>query len=127
MNGSAVGRRKGLKGVAVGRRRVVWWAQPLDERKASKKKGEVTKRRLVHIFQVKTSAAESGCGGTSGGSEDDGNLPADILCVLRARQSNSVPVFLAARSSFCFRLDHLVAFIFPLKFLPIVYSFLSQL
>lgn len=56
-------------------------------KEGEQKKGEVTKRRLVHIFPVKTSAAEGGCGGTSGGSGDDGNLPADILCALRARHS----------------------------------------
>ena len=60
----------------------------MDERKEGRKKGRVTKRRLVHIFLVKTSsAAEGGCGGASGGSGDDGNLPADILCALCARHS----------------------------------------
>lgn len=32
-----------------------------------KKRGKITKRRLVHIFSVKTAAAESGCGETGEG------------------------------------------------------------
>jgi len=32
-----------------------------------KKRGKITKRRLVHIFSVKTAAAESGCGKTGEG------------------------------------------------------------
>lgn len=52
-------------------------------KEGGQKKGQVTKRRLVHIFLVKTSsAAEGGCGGAGWGSRDDGNLPADILCAL---------------------------------------------
>lgn len=37
------------------------------ERRTGEKKGKITKRRLVHIFSVKTTAAESGCGETGKG------------------------------------------------------------
>lgn len=60
---------RGLKG--VGGKRVVGWVAPEDEggareerRTGEKKRGKITKRRLVHIFSVKTAAAESGCGET---------------------------------------------------------------
>lgn len=38
-----------------------------ERRTRRKKRVKITKRRLVHIFSVKTAAAESGCGETGGG------------------------------------------------------------
>lgn len=67
-----VGRSRTPRGGVRGERRT----------RRGKKRGKITKRRLVHIFSVKTAAAESGCGGNRRGEgQDDGNLPADILCV----------------------------------------------
>lgn len=40
---------------------------PGEKEGPAKKKGKITKRRLVHIFSVKTAAAESGCGETGEG------------------------------------------------------------
>lgn len=61
------------RGLRVGGKRVVGWSRPRGARRGreksrtGEKKGKITKRRLVHIFSVKTAAAESGCGETGEG------------------------------------------------------------
>lgn len=61
-------RKSGCDGLRVGGKRVVGWsrrgARAGEKEENRRKKGKITKRRLVHIFSVKTAAAESGCGET---------------------------------------------------------------
>lgn len=64
-----------MVGAAVRRRKGGRWRRKREKEKKSNK-------ATVHIFPVKTGAAEGGYGRLGGGSGDDGNLPVDILCVL---------------------------------------------
>lgn len=58
---------------------------------AKKKREKITKRRLVHIFSVKTAAAESGCGETGVGKSRTMVIFRLIFYVCSVRERSSLP------------------------------------